>query len=107
MLFSDTVDLITFSDDTDDNGDPKEVETGRNTVFADKKSIRQSEFYAAAEHQVNLTQMFLVRTIDYGGERKLEYGGKPYYVVRTYDKGNGMTELVCNDKRYSGGSHGS
>ena len=102
VRFSDTVDLITFRDDTDDNGDPKEVETGRSTVFADRKSVRQSEFYAAAQQQVNLNQMFLVRTIDYSGERKLEYEGKPYYVVRTYDKGNEMTELVCNDKRYSG-----
>ena len=102
MLFSDTVDLITFRDDTDDNGDPKEVETGRSTIFADRKSVRQSEFYVAAQQQVNLNQMFIVRTADYNGERKLEYDGKPYYVVRTYDKGDETTELICNDKRYSG-----
>ena len=102
MLFSDVIDLITFRADTDDNGDPVEIETGRNSVYAEKKSVRQSEFYAAAKHQTNLTQMFLVRTIDYNGERKLEYNGKIYYVVRTYDKGDEMTELVCNDKRDTG-----
>ena len=102
MLFSDVIDLITFRADTDDNGDPVEIETGRNSVYAEKKSVRQSEFYAAAKHQTNLTKMFLVRTADYGGERKLEYDGKPYYVVRTYDKDSEMTELICSDKRNSG-----
>ena len=102
MYFSDMVDLITYRSDTDDNGDPKETETGRNTVFADKKSVRQSEFYAAAAHQVNLAQMFLVHTIDYNGERKLEYNGKPYNIVRIYDRKDETTELICNDKRNTG-----
>lgn len=39
--------------------------------------------------------MFVVRSAEYEGEAQLEYNGKRYNIVRTYDKDGEFTELVC------------
>ena len=64
-------------------------------VFADKQSIRQSEFYQAAATGLRPELMFVVRSVDYNGEQKLKYNDKEYAVIRTYDKDGELTELIC------------
>jgi len=67
----------------------------KREVYADKQSIRQSEFYQAATTGLRPQFMFVVRTIDYNQEPKLEYNSKTYNIIRTYDKDGEMTELIC------------
>lgn len=94
MLFRDVVKLISNTVTENDIGDPVEVPVKRE-VFADKQSIRQSEFYQAAATGLRPELMFVVRSIDYEGEPKLKYNGKEYTIIRTYDKDGELTELVC------------
>jgi SPP1 family predicted phage head-tail adaptor len=94
MLFSDVVDLITVTNGENDIGDTIETETPRQ-VFANKKSIRQSEFYQAAMTDLRPELMFEVRTIEYDEEPKLGYKGKTYNIIRTYSKNGEITELIC------------
>lgn len=101
MLYRDIVDLIVFHDEQDSDGFPIEVEDSRKTVYADKKGVRQSEFYLAAAQGINIAKAFEMSSDDYNGERKLEYNGVPYYIVRTYDKNDETVELTCSDKRMS------
>ena len=100
MLFKDIIDLVAITTAKDLDGFPVVTETKR-TVFADKKSVRQSEFYQAAAQNIKLELMFDVRTVDYQGETLLEHDGQRYKVVRTYDKDGELTELVCS--RLEGG----
>ena len=94
MLFRDVVKLISVTVTENDMGDIIETPTERE-VFADKQSIRQSEFYQAAATGLRPELMFVVRSIDYNGEPKLKYNGKEYAISRTYDKDGELIELIC------------
>ena len=94
MLFRDVVKLISIAVTENDMGDIIETPVERE-VFADKQSIRQSEFYQAAATGLRPELMFVVRSIDYEGEPKLKCNGKEYTIIRTYDKDGELTELVC------------
>jgi len=94
MLFKEVIKLISITTTENELGDTIEVSTERQ-VFADKQSIRQSEFYQAAATGLRPELMFVVRTIEYNGETKLKYNGKEYSIIRTYDKDGELTELVC------------
>ena len=94
MLFRDVIKLISYTTTENEMGDTIEVLTERQ-VFADKQSVRQSEFYQAAATGLRPELMFVVRTIEYNGETRLKYNGKEYSIIRTYDKDGELTELVC------------
>ena len=95
MLFREVINLISITITENDMGDIIDVETKRQ-VFADKKSVRQNEFYQAAATGLRPEIMFVVRTIDYEQEPKLEFSSKTYNIIRTYDKDDEFTELVCS-----------
>jgi SPP1 family predicted phage head-tail adaptor len=95
MLFRDVVDLLSVTTTENSIGDTIETETPRQ-VFANKKSIRQSEFYQAAMTDLRPELMFEVRTIEYDDEPKLAYNGKKYNIIRTYSKNGEITELICS-----------
>jgi SPP1 family predicted phage head-tail adaptor len=94
MLFKEVIKLISITIGENDMGDPIEITTERE-IFADKQSIRQSEFYQAAATGLRPELMFVVRTIDYNQELKLKYNDKEYTIIRTYDKDGELTELIC------------
>lgn len=94
MLFRDVVKLISITVTENDMGDIIETPVERE-VFADKQSIRQSEFYQAAATGLRPELMFVVRSIDYEGEPRLKYSGKEYTIIRTYDKDGELIELIC------------
>lgn len=94
MLFRDAVDLLVIEEKINTNGFPETLEKSRETVFANKKSIRSSEFYLASQNGYKLEAMFEIRTSDYQSQLILEYENKRYEIVRTYDRGEFM-ELTC------------
>ena len=94
MLFKEIIKLISVTVTENDMGDIIEAPVERE-VFADKQSIRQSEFYQAAATGLRPELMFVVRSIDYEGEAKLKYNGKEYSIIRTYDKDGELIELIC------------
>lgn len=94
MLFREVISLISITGTVNEIGNYIEAKSERE-VFADKRSIRQNEFYQAAATGLRPEIMFVIRTIDYLGERKLSFNGKEYNIIRTYDKDNEMTELIC------------
>ena len=98
MLFRDVINLVSVTIAENEIGDSIEVPVKRE-VFADKKSIRQNLFYQAAATGLRPELMFVVRTIEYNQEPKLEYpigSDKEYNIIRTYDKDGEFTELVCS-----------
>src|SRR5690606_8479789 len=95
MLWRDTVGLISLVPGQNEYGDPVMVEGPPRMVYANRRSIRQSEFYQAAQAGLRPEIMFEVRSAEYQGETKLRYEGTDYLVIRTYDKGEIM-ELVCS-----------
>ncbi|MGJ9383233.1 phage head closure protein [Salipaludibacillus sp. CF4.18] len=88
------VDLITTTYTENAMGDSIEAETSR-TVFANKKSIRQSEFYQAAMSDLRPELMFEIRAEEYADETKLKFNYKTYDIIRAYSKNGEIAELTC------------
>jgi len=94
MLFREVINLVSITIVENDMGDQIETPVKRQ-VFADKKSVRQNEFYQAAATGLRPELMFVVRTIDYDQEPKLEFNFKTYTIIRAYEKDDEFVELVC------------
>ena len=75
-------------------GDVIEESGSPRMVFANKISIRQSEFYQAHALGLKPNIAFEVRTEEYQEEENLSYNEKKYRIIRTYEKGE-FTELIC------------
>jgi SPP1 family predicted phage head-tail adaptor len=78
-----------------DLGDPIKVPQKNDYIFAEEKSVRQSEFYQAAANGLRPEIVLEVNTFEYNGEPMLEYNGKTYDIIRTFKKDNEKIELVC------------
>ena len=94
MLFREQLTLIAVTSTVNTLGDPVQTDT-ETVVFADKASVRQSEFYQAAATGLRPSIMFLVRTIDYSQQPLAKWNSKKYRIIRTYDRPDELTELVC------------
>lgn len=94
MRWIDIVNLVAIVNGENSVGDPVTTETPRQ-VFANKKSIRQSEFYQAAATNLKPEIMFEIRSIEYAGEKILEYENKSYSIMRTFSKNGEILELTC------------
>lgn len=97
MYFSDELILKAVTYSQDDYGEPIEsyIDT---SIWANRKSVARSEFYAANTRGIDAKHTFEVRTEDYSDQMLVEYCGKIYEVIRTYQTGNGIIELTCSDK---------
>lgn len=63
-------------------------------VYANKKSVRQSEAYQAAVIGLKPELMFEIQSGEYEQEERVLFNGKYYEITRVYDRGE-VTELVC------------
>ena len=68
----------------------------KRKVYADISSIRQSEFYNAKIAGMKPEITLSIRSFEYKNEENILFKEKKYQVIRTYDKGNGIIELVCS-----------
>lgn len=92
--WSDEIELVPLVEGTNSVGDPVLVDGEPRRVYANRRSVRQSEFYQAMQTGLRPELMFEIRSAEYQGEPKLRYGDTEYNIIRTYDKGEIM-ELVC------------
>lgn len=93
---SDVITLIARTVSTDNIGNETATEVG-TTVLCEVNSISQSEFYAAANTELNPELRFTVFFGDYSGQELLTYQGKRYAIYRTYRAGDYM-ELYAERK---------
>ena len=98
-MFDSVITLIKETDTVDSYGDTSQTPTER-TIFAEVKSIGQSEFYQAEAVGLKPEIKFVIADFaDYQDEKKLKYtpfGGTEqiYTVLRTYRNKINL-EIVC------------
>lgn len=98
-MFDDVIKLIKDTDTTDYYGDLVKTTTER-TLYAQVKSVGQSEFYQAQAVGLKPEIKFVIADFyDYQGEQQLKYtpyGGteQVYDIIRTY-RNNTNLEIVC------------
>jgi SPP1 family predicted phage head-tail adaptor len=66
-------------------------------VYANKKSVRQSEFYQAANIGLKPELIFEVYSFEFNNDEKVRYNGKEYTIIRVYDKGE-IIELTVSSQ---------
>lgn len=93
---SDVLYLISQTISVDDYGNEVKTETERQ-VYCEVNSISQTEFYAAANTELNPEYRFDVFFGDYNGEDVIKYQGNRYAIYRTYRTGDTL-ELYCERK---------
>jgi len=91
---NDVIKLRTLSVTSDAGGFSSTV-VAEKTVYADIKSVRQSEFYAAEASGKKVDLVFVVNADEWNGATEIEYGSLVYSVVRAQDW-KGRTELTCS-----------
>ena len=96
MYFSDKALLRTETIVQDADGF-NTVTTSDVEVWADKKSVKRTEFYMAQSAGIEVTTVFEVS--DYSNEKVIVYQGKVYDIIRAYQDGSGPYELTCSDRR--------
>lgn len=67
----------------------------RTTVLCAEKSVTRGEFYQAAMAGLKPEVVLVLHRYEYNGERKVEYEGAVYSVVRTYAVNTEEIELMC------------
>lgn len=93
---TDVITLITQTITTDKYGNEVATETER-TVYCEVDSISQTEFYAAANTELNPEYKFTIFFGDYEGEDLVLFNGARYSVYRTYRTGDDL-ELYTERK---------
>lgn len=95
-MMADELVLIAQTITTDEYG-REEITEKETTVFAEVYSITQTEFFAAANTELNPEYRFDVFFGDYNGESLVKYQGNKYAIYRTFRRGDYM-ELYAERK---------
>ncbi len=90
---SDELTLIAQKVTVDDYGNEVVTETERN-ILCKVDSISQSEFYAAADTELNPEYRFTIFFGDYGGEHICVFHDSRYAIYRTYRTGDNLELYV-------------
>jgi phage head-tail adaptor, putative, SPP1 family len=96
MMWRDTIFLISQVEGRNSYGEEVETDGDPREVFANKKSVRQSEFYQAIAAGLKPEIVFEVREQEYHDEKKARYGETDYHIIRTYSRNGEIMELVCS-----------
>ena len=86
---------------TDDWGNPipNITEWG---VFAVRMSVRQSEFYQAANQGLKPNIVFEIYSEEFQDAELVRYDSQDYSIIRTYQKTLDRLELICEKKVANG-----
>lgn len=103
MTYDHKLTLITQAIIEDEIGNQIPVET-KKAIFCGLKSISRNEFYNAAATGLKPEITFIVHAYEYSGQRKVEYEGVTYNVIRTYEPSYEEIELTCERVIGGGGT---
>lgn len=93
---TDVLILVTKNITTDEYGREEATETEK-TIYCEVDSITQSEFYSAANTELNPEYRFTVFFGDYDGQEVVKYHGQRYAIYRTFRQGDDL-ELYAERK---------
>lgn len=94
MTYDHELTLITQVMTGDEVGNQIPVETKKD-ILCGLKSIGRNEFYNAAATGLKPEITFIVHAYEYSGQRKVEFEGVTYNVIRTYEPCFEELELTC------------
>ena len=81
-----------YTEDELGNQIPNEI---RKPILCKVDSVGRNEFYSAATSNLRPEIVFTIHKYEYDNERKVEFEGKKYSVLRNYATGFEEIELTC------------
>jgi SPP1 family predicted phage head-tail adaptor len=81
----------TYTEDEIGNQIPVEIET---VILCGLKSVSRNEFYNAAVNDLKPERVFVIHPYEYDNQKKVEFEGERYRVIRTYQKDIEEMELI-------------
>ena len=88
-MFKDVIELVGFTVELDEL--LQEVKTPvKKQVFANKRSVSQTEFFNGGQGGLRPQYQFEIRLSEYSDESELIFDGKMYSVYRVYEKGENI-----------------
>ncbi len=81
-----------YTEDELGNQIPNET---RKSVLCKVESVGRNEFYSAASSDLRPEIVFTIHKYEYENERKIEFEGNKYSVLRTYTTSFEEVELTC------------
>ena len=102
--WSDTAKLVSYSGGgQDSDGFPIDLAREEKPVYCDMQSVKETEFFRAAEHGVNAVYTAVIHSFEYSGEKFVEYKGVEYSVYRSYEKKDKeVVELTLAENKRDG-----
>ena len=83
---------------TNENGFPNKPVESKSIVFCNKRSISQGEYYKAQQAGKKVEAKVEVHSVDYTGEVLVEFEGRRYSVLKTYEPDDSdVIELTLTD----------
>lgn len=98
MRRNSTIFLVPTQIEKDSIGNQKEIFGEPRKILADRKSVRQTEFYQAATTDFKPEMVFTVWAHEYKAEKYLRYQNQLFSIIRTFEKDFRELELVCEVK---------
>lgn len=92
-MFKDVIQLVRYTVTLDKLMQEIRVSTEKQ-VFANKRSVSQSEFFNGGQRGLRPQYQFEIRLSEYSGESELIFEGVTYSIYRVYEKGENI-ELYC------------
>lgn len=95
------------AEETNNNGFAELPAEQSRLIFCNKKSVGYSEFYQSQQAGYKAELKLDIHTQDYNGETLVEFCGRRYKVLRTYEsKAGEFTELTLSDLTEGGDADG-
>lgn len=88
--------LLKTKPETNENGFTVQGIASKREICAKKKSVKRTEFYQAAASGMKPELVFVVWKREYENEPWLEYDGKVYEIIRTFETSIEDMELTCS-----------
>lgn len=99
MEYSEIIYLINEVTEEDAIGNTITSSFTSTKCYAKKQSVKTSEFYNATMVGLNPSCEFVVKRLNYNGEKELKWNNEIYEIIRTIDPKNKFDiVLVCSKK---------
>ena len=98
MTFDNELILIEYKKEIVSPGISEATKVSETNVLCNVKSVTQTEFWKGKQSSDNPERVFIIHSYEYNGEKIVNYDGKEYSVIRTYEKDFEELELICEQK---------
>lgn len=99
MEYQEIIYLVNKVVEDDDIGNNISSSETTKKIYAKKQSIRTNEYYSAVATGLTPSCEFVVKRLDYNGQKELDYNGQRYSIIRTVDPKNKFDiVLICERK---------